>query len=477
MAVKCKFWIQVAVCLIAFAKANTSTAQIADTLRADEEVLTFTEFMGYVKEFHPIVGQADLRLEQGEARLLEARGGFDPKIDVDYNRKKFKGTEYYDELNATFKIPTWYGVEFKAAFEENSGAFLDPSLTVPDDGLYSAGVSVSLAEGLLTNKRMATLRKAKFFLRRTKAERQLIVNQILFDASIAYYDWLGAVNEREIYNNILDNSMERLLAVSRSVEAGNLARIDSVEARIAVQNRQLGYEQARLKSIKARLALSTYLWIDEVPVLLEDDVLPAVPTTVVLENSLRLEQIADSTSIMLNHPKLLSLQAKYEEINTERRLQLNNLLPRVDLSYDFISPYYDRIDTFSTADYKTGLTISTPLFLRKERGALRFAQTLMQDNRLEQQLTQVSILNKVEAGQQAIRSLEEQKDLADGIVDNYVSLLRAEERKLQLGSSSIFLINSRESSLINAQLKQNQILIKQLNSYSELFNTLGIVID
>ena len=31
-----------------------------------------------------------------------------------YNTKEFKNTEYYDELNAAFKIPTWYGVEFKA---------------------------------------------------------------------------------------------------------------------------------------------------------------------------------------------------------------------------------------------------------------------------------------------------------------------------------------------------------------------------
>jgi outer membrane protein TolC len=101
----------------------------------------------------------------------------------------------------------------------------------------------------------------------------------------------------------------------------------------------------------------------------------------------------------------------------------------------------------------------------------------MQDNQLEQQLTQISILNKVEASQQAIESLEEQKQLADEVVNNYVTLLRAEERKFDLGSSSLFLINSRERSLINAQLKQNEILVKQLNTYSDLFNVLGIVLE
>ena len=69
-------------------------------------VLRFEEYMGYVKKHHPMVKQAELQLNAGEATLLRARGGFDPKIEADLDRKKFKGTEYYNELNATFKIPT-----------------------------------------------------------------------------------------------------------------------------------------------------------------------------------------------------------------------------------------------------------------------------------------------------------------------------------------------------------------------------------
>ena len=55
--------------------------------------LEFVEYMGYVRKYHPIVRQAELRLAQGAASLMRARGGFDPKIEVDYDRKKFKGTE------------------------------------------------------------------------------------------------------------------------------------------------------------------------------------------------------------------------------------------------------------------------------------------------------------------------------------------------------------------------------------------------
>ncbi|WP_317039185.1 hypothetical protein [Polaribacter atrinae] len=107
-------------------------------------VMTLSEYLSYVKNYHPIVKQANLVINESEAKLLKARGAFDPKIEVDFNKKQFKEKEYYNKLNAAFKIPTYYGIEFKANFENNDGYYLNPENTVPEDGLYSAGVSVSL---------------------------------------------------------------------------------------------------------------------------------------------------------------------------------------------------------------------------------------------------------------------------------------------------------------------------------------------
>ena len=97
-------------------------------------VLRFDEYLGFVKKFHPIVKQAQLVIDESQAKLLKSRGAFDPKFEVDYNRKKFKSTEYYDKLNGTFKIPTWFGVELKAAFEENSGEYLTQNPTFQERG-------------------------------------------------------------------------------------------------------------------------------------------------------------------------------------------------------------------------------------------------------------------------------------------------------------------------------------------------------
>ena len=89
-------------------------------------VMTLSEYLVYVKKYHPLVKQASLLINESEANLLKARGTFDPVIEVDFDNKKFKDKEYYNKLNSVFKIPTYYGIEFKANIEDNSGLFLNP---------------------------------------------------------------------------------------------------------------------------------------------------------------------------------------------------------------------------------------------------------------------------------------------------------------------------------------------------------------
>lgn len=458
--------------LLCFFYAEGVTAQ--DNAVAMEQVLSFEEYLGFVKTHHPLLKQAELTLQSGEANLLKARGGFDPKIEVDYDRKKFKNTEYFDQLNATFKIPTWYGIEFKANFENNTGEFLNPNLTVPDDGLYSAGVSFSLAQGFLMNERMATLKKARFFEQQSRADRDLLVNAILFEASKAYFQWLEATNEQNIYESFLENAEVRLDAVKRSVRAGDMAAIDSVEAGIALQNRQLNLEAASLKRRKAALVVSNFLWLNEVPMELQDEVVPAAPELAVLEETLFIEGITDPNALLENHPKLVSQDAKINALRVDRSLKRNKLLPKIDLQYNFLSPEWDRVNTFNTANYKAFVNFSFPLFLRKERGDAKLANLKLQEASLERISLELTLQNKITAVTTEIESLDNQNRLIGTIVGDYSTLVRAEERKFFLGESSLFLINSREQKLIDARLKGNELLVKRLTATASLYNTLGI---
>ncbi len=456
--------------LLCFCAVGSTKAQDIDSLQ-----LKFGEYLGYVKTYHPIAKQAELTLDVGQANLMKARGGFDPKVQVDYAGKEFKGSEYYDLLNATFKIPTWYGIELKGNFEQNTGEFLNPIETVPDDGLYSAGVSLALGRGSWINERMATVQKAKFFREQSKADRDLLVNQILFDASLAYFDWLQAYRNNQVFADFLENAEIRFQGIRSSALAGDIAAIDTVEAKIAVQNRALELEQAKVVLRNTSLELSSFLWMgDNIPMELQPYVVPDLSLDTEIDQTLEIFGKPLDSFDLENHPKLKSLGFKIDGLRVDKRLKTNKLLPRIDVEYNFITETPEYLNSFVTENYKGGLNFELPLFLRKERGDLKLAKLKLRDAQFEFDNAEIQIQNKILAIYNELDSFQNQNVLIDNIVDNYQALLAAEERKFSFGESSLFLINSRESKLIDAVLKQNQVENKYFTAKAKLFNSLAL---
>lgn len=441
----------------------------------DTLVLSFKEYLGYVKKYHPVAKQAELQINIGEANLMRSRGGFDPKLELDYDRKKFKGTEYYDRLNATFKIPTWYGIELKANFEQNEGEFINPDEFLPDDGLYSAGISFSVGRGLWINERMATLRKAKYFKNQTEADRDILVNEILYNAALAYFDWLQAYKNSLLFKGFLENAQTRFEGIKQSALSGDIAAIDTVEAKIAVQNRALSLEQANVSLVNTSLELSNFLWIgDNIPLELQSNVIPDSNPEADIDSTLEVPQNPTVSFDLVTHPKLRSLEYKIQGLEVDRRLKANKLLPQIDLEYNFLTETPELINSFVTEEYKGGVTFRFPLLLRKERGDLKLAKFKVRDVQLEYDIAQLEIQNGLQAIYQELESFEDQNVLIANIVQNYNELLSAEERKFSFGESSLFLINTRERQLIDSELKQNEVENKYYTAKAKLFKRMAI---
>ncbi|WP_108422579.1 TolC family protein [Flagellimonas amoyensis] len=438
------------------------------------QVLGFKEYLGYVKKYHPVAKQAQLNIPVGQANLMKARGGFDPKIEADYGRKEFNGTEYWDRLNTTFKIPTWFGIELKGNFQQSEGYYINPDETLPENGLYSAGVSMSLAQGFWINERMATLRKAKLFREQSKADQDLQVNQVLYNASVSYFDWLKTYRDVEVYKDFLENAEIRFEGIRESALAGDIAMIDTVEAKIAVRNRALGYEQAKVKLMKASLQVANFLWIDETPVELQPGVRPDLEMDLDVDSTLEIQGVPLDSFMLDNHPKIVSLDYKIEGLETDKRLKANKLLPKLNVEYNFVTETPELMNSFVTENYKAGLAFQMPLFLRKERGDLKLAKFKLRDAEFERDNAQVEIQNKITAIYNELDSYVVQNQIIRDVVQDYATLLSAEERKFSFGESSLFLINSREGNLIDAHLKQNEMENKFLHTKAKLFKSLAI---
>lgn len=439
--------------------------------QTNSNVLSFEEFLGYVKTNHPLTKQANLKISEAQAKLMKARGGFDPKLEADYTQKEYSNKNYYSIFNGSFKVPTWYGIEIKAAFDNSEGIYLNPENSLPNNGLTSLGISIPVGQGLWINERMAELRKAKIYQRVNEAERKIMLTNVIYEASQSYINWKRAFDEVQLYNDYLKNATTRYNGVLTLINEGDKPAIDSVEAAISVKSRRLSLENSNLKLVKATLSLSNFLWSEEgVPLELEKFIIPEENLNDIFLFALKIDDFQDLN--IQNHPKIEALNSKLEILNVETKLAGNSLLPKMNVNYNYLSEP-SSFNDYQFNDYKLGFNFSFPLFLRKERANLKLAKIKISDSEYNLQFEQKALINKIEAQKNEIESYKKQINILTDLVNNYNQMLNAEERLFQMGESSLFLINSRENTLVTAQLNIIQLTNTYLQSALDLYKTMA----
>lgn len=436
--------------------------------------MSLNELLGYVKAYHPVARQAELKISEAQARLMRARGNFDPKIGASLDQKEFNDSDYFQLFDAGLTIPIWFGLDVKAGYERNEGVFLNPERNVPDDGLFKAGISLPIGQGLFINDRMATLKQAKLVQTLNEAERDLQVNEILFQATNAYVNWLQAKKEVALFEDFLSNAKIRFQGIKESALQGQIPTIDTTEAKIIVQSRELGLEQATLSFTQRRLELSNFLWIDDnTPLEITPDVLPQEINAEELDKVLGTNLIVLENFDVENHPLLRFLEVNIESLDIERKLAAERLKPVLDVQYNFLSETPNQFNSFTPNNYQAGISFSMPLFLRKERGDLKLAKLRIQDATMEYDFINFELKNNINLAQKEIISFQKQFNISASVATNFTTLLNAEERKFSFGESSVFLINAREQQLIEARLSEIRAIARWHQSKAKLFRLLA----
>lgn len=432
--------------------------------QSDSLILSQKQFKEILENYHPIAIKANLLSTKGKQEVRKARGGFDPKVQSDYQIKEYKGYEYFNNLNAALKVPTWFGVELKAGIDRNQGEYLNPQNSVPDGGLVFAGISVPVGKNLILDKRRAVLKQAKIYAESTEAERAIIMNDLYFEATKMYWYWVQAWNDLKIHELSVTIADMRFRAIKTSFEFGDKPAIDTLEAFIQLQSRQVNRNQALLDFTNRSLDLSNYLWAENiVPLELADGVHP--PRTEMhddLNEVTAVEYAALIQNVSEEHPALQLYNFKQKDLEVEQTLKKQNLLPTINLKYNALNePVGNNPFTeYDSDNYKFGFEFEFPLFLRKETGSLKLNQIKIQELELTRQEKLLSIQNKLNSYFNFHENLQDQVALNLSIVSNYEDLLSGEKQKFESGESSLFLINSREKNLFKAQLKLNSMTAK-----------------
>jgi outer membrane protein TolC len=228
-----------------------------------------------------------------------------------------------------------------------------------------------------------------------------------------------------------------------------------------------------LKLNKAKLELSNFLWLENtIPLELADNLIPETDIEHSIQETLRTNDLVNNDFSLDNHPKINALTSKIDMLTIEKKLKANMLLPKIDIGYSYIAePSY--FDNYQFENYKIGVNFYFPLFLRKVRGSLKLAQYKIQESEFTLSLERVQLSNKISAQKTEIQSLEKQNKIIKTLAEDYAVMLKSEERLFTFGESSLFLINSRENSLISAQLASIALENRYFNANAELFKILA----
>ncbi|MES2389362.1 MAG: TolC family protein, partial [Bacteroidota bacterium] len=242
--------------------------------------------------------------------------------------------------------------------------------------------------------------------------------------------------------------------------------IDTSEAASQVQTLEISYSDAEVSWRNASVSLSVYLWSDEArPLELAPNVIPEEdPVTAGKVSAEHYQNLLVHSRE--RHPDLLSLNLKSELLRNDRKLYYEKLKPKLNLHGYFLNEgFASPIETeggmgtaFNSA--KAGFTVSMPLLLREGRGKIQLNTLKIRENELSQMQQRREIAAGVERAYNDLLALEKQLASQEKLVSNYDKLLRGEQRKFEVGESSIFLVNTRQNNVVSGQVKLYELKAK-----------------
>lgn len=440
----------------------------------DSARLSIETYLDIVKRYHPAVLQGDQTIQLAQGDLLSARGAFDIKLDTDWDNKGFKSQNYYSELNTALKIPTWIGADIKVGYERNRGIFLNPRDNLPSDGLLFAGVSIPVGSGRAWDERRAIVRAAELNNSIAQEDRIQIFNELYLKSIIAYLEWSFAYRTLTIQQEGVRLAEQRLAITKSSFIQGDKPAIDTLEASILLQKRAIDLNNTTQFYTSAKLELQNFLWGPNLlPIELSNNAIPENIDPQWLAQAIA--SIPENTASWLNDQYIIKiLDLEKSIIDNDRRLARESLKPNINIEYfPLLSVNTESlIASPNIGDYKIGLSASIPIQTRKGRGKLLSldAKTTIIDTKISKEKTQLT--NIVAALKTNRQNQLTQIINYQNILQDQLKLVNAERRKFQIGESSVFLVNSRESKYLTdlMNVAKSEIELLKMRTYT-LFYT------
>jgi len=137
---------------------------------------------------------------------------------------------------------------------------------------------------------------------------------------------------------------------------------------------------------------------------------------------------------------------------------------------------YDDTPT-NVSDVKLGLKLDQSLFFRGDRSAVETAEIETLQIDFKRDLTERKVTADVEAALIGIRQARRRVDAAERRVQLARRLQQAEQRRFELGESTLFLLNQREQAFAEARIERIEARIEVRRAQAEYRWATGTIAD
>lgn len=431
----------------------------AGTLSAQNDTFSQAALFNSIKNNHPLINRANLFDRTATEQLKIAKAGFDPTLSSDWENKQFKDKRYYNIWTNQVNLPTWYGLEISAGYDIANGDFLNPENSLPEQGVGYVGITANLLQGLIIDERRTNLLLANINVDALSIQKQLIINDLLYESGKAYWDWVFTNNQLTTYQRALELAQQRFEIVLQNYRNGEAAGIDTLKAILQVQTREVELNEARNETRNAAVKLADFLWENGSPKPLNIDYV--APQLRSLPSSI------PNTVFNVSHPELQKVAFKMQGLQVEERMKREKLKPKLKVKYNLLGQEFDILQNGQNdgvviaQNYKAGVQFEMNPILRSERANLELNKIKQEQTNLELANKRLTLQNKLNAYINDYNNIQQQIILTKSMVRNYELLLAGEVEKFNVGESDLFIVNTRETQLIEAEIKLLKLLAKE----------------
>ncbi|MFN7311430.1 MAG: TolC family protein [Vampirovibrionales bacterium] len=435
-------------------------AQLTQITVNAEKGLQLRDALQWVKQTHPDLRLARLKVQQSQAKFLATQGAFDPKVSGGLEYRQFnnssapgKQKDAYLSDNAV-SLLTRYGLIVESGYRTARGDMASSVSPVGQGGEIYTNFIMPLLRYRGTNPFSVGEKQAALDLKRAALDLQLKELQIQQKTGETYWEWVASKRLLDTSIKLLDLGKTRVFQVRKRVNAGDLPEIAFVEVQKEVQKRQGQVAKDTLNLKKTEIKLSLLLWNQE-PKDGRLDVLPQwSPKEAHLPkpDALDLNTMKESGKLAMlkMHPRLLSFPISKEIAQLDIDLAKQAFLPKLDAS---VSPSYQLGHEGIGAALHAGIKYEVPLRYRTATGKLRYAE-------LDLQSLDVQYLfayQELSAGlEQVLAELEAQWGIYNASVGEWKTaqaLEKGERTSFEMGDSTLFVVNIRERETADAYRK------------------------